>query len=200
MKKIIWIAILTILISVCFLALSFLPNGAYADSMDEPVDQIVVLPFHYENPTECPAWKTADQKIINRWKNAYRWRDSYAICCDEETSHLILAFQDGQLVYKHSYGGLNSGYNNWRFSWQQWQLVRRFQSSKTNSYRYLVYAPHGTDLDKMRQEMQSECEWFMYKFEQSFELYVITPTKLSKDQRDDATKRWNITFKIDGFG
>jgi hypothetical protein len=200
-RKIKWIAVLVIFILVCLFALSLSSymnsiDVMYASTMDKPVDQIVVLPLLCDDPSECPAWTTDDQKIINRWKDALTWTNSYAICCDEETTHTILALQDGEIVYYRSYGGLSSGYNNWTFSWRQWQLVRQFKSSETKSYRYLVYAPHGTDFDKMRQEMQSEHELFMYK-NAGGELFMITPTKLTKDQRDDVEKRWDINILKD---
>ena len=196
-----WIAVCVILIAACFLALSLFSSCdkstdfLYASSMDKPVDQVVVLTSLWSFPSEISVWITDDQNTINNWKDALKWRDSYTICCYEDTTHMILALQDGQSIYHHPYGGLGSGYNNWAFTWQQWQLVRRFQSSEDKSYQYAINVLLSTNLEQTRQEMQSESGWFVY--ENAGNLYVIAPAKLNEVQRDDAAKRWGIEFLMD---
>ena len=75
------------------------PTGISNYSLDKPVDRLVVVPFSYTYPPECPVFTTEDQRVINQWKDAFHWVDKYAICCDEDTTHTIVALQNGQKDY-----------------------------------------------------------------------------------------------------
>jgi len=157
------IAIATAIITSFLIILSSCttPTGTVNYSLDKPVDRLVVVPFSYTYPPECPVFVTKDQRVINQWKDAFHWMDKYAICCDEDTTHTIVALQDGQIVYSHSYGGMYSGYNNPEFSWQQRQLVNQLSGSK--NYCYTISVRLSTDFNQLRSEMQAESDWILYK-------------------------------------
>jgi hypothetical protein len=160
--------ILLIILGVFLLAAYLLDRmsphpDVWIETLDKPVDRLIVFPFSYDRPAETPVWVTQNEGTINRWKNAFRWENAYAICCDEITTHFIRAFQSDKTVYSTPYSWLLSGYHNFDFSWQQFLLARLPIFGLTQNYNYPVKVPLGTDFEKLRQEMEDDNQWFLFK-------------------------------------
>lgn len=92
-------------------------------SVPEAVDRLEVYTFDYTPENRRLIRTVTDPARIERYKNAYRWEDATAICCDEATRYIIYQYVGDKCVNASRYSFLLSDYNNYAFSLQQLLLI-----------------------------------------------------------------------------
>ena len=92
-------------------------------SVPEAVDRLEVYTFDYTPENRRLIRTVTDPARIERYRDAYRWEDVYAICCDEETRYVIYQYAGDECVGASRYSYLLSDYNNYAFSLQQLLLI-----------------------------------------------------------------------------
>ena len=92
-------------------------------SVPEAVDRLEVYTFDYTPENRRLIRTVTDPARIERYKDAYRWEDATAICCDEATRYIIYQYAGDKCVNTSRYSFLLSGYNNYAFNAQQLMLI-----------------------------------------------------------------------------
>lgn len=92
-------------------------------SVPESVDRLEVYTFDYTPENRRLIRTVTDPARIERYKNAYRWTDWNAVCCDEATRYIIYQYDGDEQVGTSRYSFLLSGYNNYAFNAQQLLLI-----------------------------------------------------------------------------
>ncbi len=187
---------LSIVLLVCLgiLVLAVLTPDSNVDyyKLDKKVDRLIAYEFMYgNNPPAYPCVMTEDADEISRYLSSYKWVDCNNICCDERTTHHVYAYLGDQIVYSNSYAGVGSGYNNFGFTLAQWRLVKRMENPDSAQWCYAFTTPSGTDPISLRAWLQEETGWYIHGSS------AITPRALSREERDEASRTWGITFTVD---
>lgn len=94
-----------------------------SDYISESVDRLEVYTFDYTPENRRLIRTVTDPARIERYKDAYRWEDATAICCDEATRYIIYQYAGDECVGASRYSYLLSGYNNYAFNAQQLMLI-----------------------------------------------------------------------------
>ena len=103
------------------------PLTGYYGSKEYDIDRLDIAPFSQGQPDD-PVRMITDETLIERYKRAYAWKNSNAICCDEDTTYIFTEYYDGQVVGQESYQSLLfSGYHNIGFRWRQFCLVHQIE-------------------------------------------------------------------------
>ena len=103
------------------------PLTACYGSKEYDIDRLEITPFS-QGQLNDPVRVIEDPTIIERYKKAYSWKNSNAICCDEDTIYIFTEYNDGQVVWKESYKSLLfSQYHNIGFRWQQFCLIHQIE-------------------------------------------------------------------------
>lgn len=171
--------------------------GHYA--IDEDIDRLLVLPFDYYTPDETRSLMIDSKGSIRSWKNSHKWTDSYAICCDEDTTHEIIAFNGFDEVRDASYSSYKM-YSNLEFNLMQSILVSRMETSTEPQWQYGMIAPEDTDFQTLRDMLFEQEGWFAYDSycsdgELSFRL--VTPSRLGESDRQAAADKYGFRFTLD---
>ena len=172
--------------------------GHYA--IDEDIDRLLVLPFDYFTPDETRCLMIDSKGSIRSWKNSHKWTDSYAICCDEDTTHEIIAFNGFDEVRDASYSSYKM-YSNLEFNLMQSILVSRMETSAEPQWQYVMIASEDMDFEALRDMLYEQEGWFAYDSycrdgEMSFKL--VTPSRLSENERQAAADKYGFEFALDG--
>lgn len=89
----------------------------------ENIDRLEIYTFASSKENQRLIGVVSDPDRIARYRNAYAWTDSMAICCDEDTRYIIYEYAGDECVGQSKYSSLLSGYNNFSFSAQQLWLI-----------------------------------------------------------------------------
>ena len=102
------------------------PDDRYVSyySVPEAVDRLEIYSFSYDHDKRRHIKTVTNPAAIRRYKNAFRWEDGNAICCDEQTVLLIYEYAGEEMVSRSSCALFASaGYNNIGFTAQQLELL-----------------------------------------------------------------------------
>ena len=103
------------------------PLTGYYGSKEYDIDRLDIAPFS-QGQSDDPVRMITDETLIERYKRAYAWKNSNAICCDEDTTYIFTEYYDGQVVGQESYQSfLFSGYHNIGFRWRQFCLIHQIE-------------------------------------------------------------------------
>ena len=127
-----------LLIASCILALLMVALWIWVEETPDPltacygskeydIGRLEIAPFS-QGQSNDPVRVIHDQVLIERYKRAYVWRNSNAICCDEDTTYIFTEYNDGQVVGRESYQSLLfSPYHNIGFRWKQFCLIHQIE-------------------------------------------------------------------------
>ena len=131
-------AIVILLFGAAAVIVREFPDDRYVSdySVPEAVDRLEIYSFSYDHDKRRHIKTVTNPAAIRRYKNAFRWEDGNAICCDEQTVLLIYEYAGEERVGRSSCALFASaGYNNIGFTAQQLELLLLPTKEKT--------APHA---------------------------------------------------------
>ena len=119
-------AIVILLFGAAVVIVREFPDDRYVSyySVPEAVDRLEIYSFSYDHDKRRHIKTVTNPAAIRRYKNAFRWEDGHAICCDEQTVLLIYEYAGEERVGRSSCALFASaGYNNIGFTAQQLELL-----------------------------------------------------------------------------
>lgn len=167
--------------------------------IDEDIDRLIVLPFNYIAPEQTKCLIIDSRSSIRIWKDSHKWTNGYAICCDEDTTHEIIAFNGFDEVRSASYSSYK-GYSNLEFNLVQSIFASRMELSADPQWQYKILAHDDTSFEELRNLLDEQEGWFAYDSycrngEMSFNL--VTPSRLSESERQAAAEKYGFEFALD---
>ena len=127
-----------LLIASCILALLMAALWIWTEETPDPltacygskeydIDRLEITPF-LQGQLNDPVRVTEDRTMIEGYKKAYAWKNSNAICCDEDTTYIFTEYDDGKVIRRESYQSLLfSQYHNIGFRWKQFCLIHQIE-------------------------------------------------------------------------